>query len=188
MSQCLCFAGNPVMPLAFFPAYLAQADFPCWDSRCQPHTRVGRVRPVTSSLNLSHQTSGCPSLRDWSSSDPRLPLCPPLPPLITMPCGLGFRRRSPGAIRSCSASGKGQKPLLETREERTWGRRRGPWEWGSLSTALNPRSAPLLALSLSGPICKTGLMTSQGVRREERSGVWHVSCWGNWPGNGPKRP
>lgn len=79
MSQCLCFAGNPVMPLAFFPAYLAQADFRCWDSRCQPHTRVGRVRPVTSSLHLSYQTSGCPSLRDWSSSDPRLPLCPPSP-------------------------------------------------------------------------------------------------------------
>lgn len=39
---------------------------------------------------------------------------------------------------------------------------------GSLHTALNPRSAPSLALSLSHPNCKMGLMTTLSGCQEGR--------------------
>lgn len=100
---CLCLAGNLIMPSAFFPVSLAQADFLHGDSPCQQHTRVGglgtplRQVPVAGDRTpyLLYQTSGCrgapisPRLVQLRPQTPTLPTFPP--PLITTPWELCFQ-------------------------------------------------------------------------------------------------
>lgn len=98
---CLCPAGNPITPVAFLPAHLAQADFvkvgPALLGRPMPAAWAGDV-PATGTHGWGQNLLSDLWLSTGSHSSKagpaqtRPPHCVPffLPPLITTPSSLGL--------------------------------------------------------------------------------------------------